>query len=143
MDIIDLNWNISKENLKNQLKDGICGVGYIFGQCLLWGKECSATFLYEDSFEKIKRVEISFYKMSGLETEAFYYKNILEILKELLGEPQHYVNTDPFSLEQLTDVYKQLQYDKLPKIIWYIDGNQIVHRFKDYWGMIPDTYIEK
>lgn len=142
MDIKNFNWQLKKEELKNSLQEPQSNLDYVYGKCLFWGKDCFATF-YFNSSDIITKVGVAFYKPSGVGTEAIDYKKTFNTLKEVLGEPQEYININTIQLEKLKDVYTELKYDNLPRIIWNIEEKRIVHRFKDYWGMVPDTYVEK
>lgn len=145
MDLKTLNWQISKQDLGNYLEKVTQKLEYVHGECLFWGKKCLATFWYLESSNKIKRIDLSFFdsKDSGPGTEVIDFKKIFNLLKDILGEPKQVININLNDLENLKDVYRDLNYEKLPKIFWEIEGQRIVLRFQDYWGIIPNTYIEK
>ncbi len=143
MDIKNLDWNISSQDLQVLLKQEDLSLDYVYGRCSFWGKECFARFLFSEETRHLKRVEISFYKASGPGGEASDFSRTFNILKELLGEPAEYINIDKAGLKELKNIYHELKYESLPRIVWKIEGWQVVHRFKDHWGMIPNTYIEK
>ncbi len=144
MDLKDLDWGISKSDLLSGLTDEALGDGYIYGKCHFWGKECKAVFRNDGSQNIFNIIQFSFLdEVPGPGTEARDFKARLVILKELLGEPQEYININPSQLEALNNVYAELSYSSLPKIIWEVNGKLIVLRFQDYWGMIPDTYMVK
>lgn len=144
-DIRDINWHCNKAQLETELRVTKFYNDMVFGDCLFWGRECSATFQYSDKLDKIIRVEVTvprdLYKLTKSDTEAIEYKKTFNFLKEMFGEPDQYINIDPQKLKKLEDVYKELSYEHLPRIIWKVDGKLIVHRFKNYWGMIPNTYV--
>lgn len=141
MDIKDIDWGITKQNLQSKLKEVTSNEEYLYGKCFFWGTECFANFQF--SSNRIKCIEVSFFKPNGPGTEAIEFKKVFDILKNMLGEPDSYENITLAKLMQLNNVHTELKLKELPKITWTRGGNLIVHRFRDKWGIIPDTYVEK
>jgi len=68
------------------------------------------------------------------------YLNVYDLLEANFGKPNVHQGILIDELRKITDVYK-ISFKQLPKVMWNIDSTTVVHHFRDYWGIIPDTYL--
>jgi len=140
VDILNLNWNWTKRDyLKNFPQSKICE-GKICIDVALRGIVCKAILVFSRFRNKLDKAELiipdDITQRAKPGSEIPDYLETFDILKTMLGDPKE----SGGSIDMIRDV-SELSLDKLPKATWRVKDIEIVHTFKDYWGIIPYTYI--
>jgi hypothetical protein len=144
LDINKIKWDVKQKNFI----DIYPTLSYYRNEVAVSGRiddiRFSGKVVFSKLTGKLKRIEITIpeiVKSATTGSEVEDYINIYNVLMEKYGKPNVIKGINLLSSDEI----KKAIIDKknYPQIIWLRGNSRIVHTFRDYWGIIPYTYIVK